>query len=222
MKKSVISSVVLSLLLAACGSAKDASKSNFEKAINAHLAKQCVTLRPGGYLSLGKSYPVEVALEKSNKVLSQEQMDKINLQNTRPYDALVKAGLLTVKDGSTKPSGWAALGSTGENVPAKIYSLTDAGRKALVDPSGNGTNLCAGHYKVGEIVRFTEPSNAMGHTISQVSYTFSPVDVPGWAKSDDMKKAFDGLSRDLTDNQKGQAMLVLANDGWVEASDFAQ
>nr|EII20820.1 hypothetical protein EC90111_3127 [Escherichia coli 9.0111] len=35
-----------SLLLAGCDSAKDANKSNFEKAINTKLEKECITISP--------------------------------------------------------------------------------------------------------------------------------------------------------------------------------
>ena len=39
-----------SLLLAGCDSAKDANKSNFEKAINTKLEKECITISPLGLM----------------------------------------------------------------------------------------------------------------------------------------------------------------------------
>ncbi|WP_175816943.1 hypothetical protein [Burkholderia diffusa] len=38
-----------------------------------------------------------------------------------------------------------------------------------------------GELDLLNLVRFTEPSNAMVSTVSEVAYTFSPVDVADWA-----------------------------------------
>ncbi|WP_186080572.1 hypothetical protein [Burkholderia gladioli] len=219
MKKSALSSLALAVLLTACSSSKDANNSNFEKAINTHLAKTCVSIKPGGFM-VGNTYPIAIALESPNSYRSQQQTDKLNADNTRPLEVLVKAGLLSVKDGTTKPS-WTFV-ATPKEVPAKIYNLTDDGKKALANPDGKGTDLCAGRYKVDEVVRFTQPSNAMGSTMSEVSYTFSTVDVPAWAKSDEVRQVYTGLASQLADHQKGRTMLVLASDGWIEASDFGK
>lgn len=219
MKKTALSSLVLATLLCACSSSKDANEANFEKAINAHLAKTCATIKPGGFMA-GNAYPITVALELPNNYRSQAATDKVNTDNTRQLEVLVKAGLFSVKDGTTKPS-W-SFGATPKEVPAKIYSLTDEGKKALANPSGKGTELCAGHYKVDKIIRFTQPSNAMGSTMSEVSYTFVPVDVPAWAKSDEVRQVYTGLSLMLGGTQSGRSVLILANDGWIEASDFGK
>lgn len=62
----------------------------------------------------------------------------------------------------------------------------------------------------------------MGSTMSEVLYTFSTVDVPGWAKSDEVRQVYTGLASQLTDHQQGRTVLALANDGWIEASDFGK
>ncbi|WP_156773856.1 hypothetical protein [Paraburkholderia tropica] len=205
------------MILAACGASKDANNSNFEKAVNTHLAKSCVVVMPGGFMD-GHTYPVAIAMQVPNAFRSAQQASQQNAQATRSYDALVKAGLLSVREGTTKEPQ--LFGNGPKDVPAKIYDLTDAGKKALADPGGKDKSLCAGHYKVDEVVRFTEPANAMGSTISEVSYTFSAVDVPDWAKSADVQQVFTDLGPRLADHQKGRTTLVLASDGWIDANDF--
>lgn len=219
MRKTTFSTLAVAVLLSACGSSKEANNSNFEKAINAHFAKTCVVVRPGGFMG-GNAYPITVSLQTPNSFTKPEQTAKQNANATRPYEVLVKAGLLTATDGTTKDTQ--LFGNGPKEVPAKIYVLTDAGKKALADPNGKGTGLCAGRYKVDKVVRFTEPSNAMGSTMSEVSYSFSAVDVPDWAKSADVQQVYTSLASQLADQQKGRTMLVLASDGWIEASDFAK
>ncbi|MEY2343462.1 hypothetical protein I3679_000580 [Proteus mirabilis] len=86
-----------SLLLAGCDSSKDANKSNFEKAINTKLENECITINPLGMLD-SKPYPVQLSVAQTNRYTSQERADEINARQFSTFDALVKAGLLTVKD----------------------------------------------------------------------------------------------------------------------------
>ncbi|MFM0124220.1 MULTISPECIES: hypothetical protein [Paraburkholderia] len=204
------------LALAACGSPKDANNGNFEKALNAHFARECIPVQPF-VMAENRRYPLVVALQPKPTIASLEAgVEQANASATRPLDVLVHAGLLSVSEGTAKKRGW--LG--GEYVaPTKTYSLTDAGKKALV--SEDELTLCAGHYKVDEVARFSEPSNALGHTISEVSFTFSPTDVPSWAKDDGVQKAY-GLNARLADHAKGTRTLVLASDGWIDSADFSK
>jgi hypothetical protein len=220
MKKYALSSVMVAVMLTGCGSSKDATNSNFENAINTHLAKTCVTVVPGGFMD-GNTWPVSIALQTPNNFRSPQQADRQNTEATRSYDVLVKIGLLTVRDGTTKEQPMFGFGGP-KDVPAKVYDLTADGKKALADRGGTGKALCAGHYKVDSVVRFTEPANAMGSTISQVTYTFSAVDVPDWAKSTEVRQVYTGLAPRLADHQTGQTTLVLASDGWIDASDFGK
>ncbi|MGF6637183.1 hypothetical protein [Paraburkholderia sp. MM6662-R1] len=203
--------------LAACGSAKDANNGNFEKALNAHFARECIPVQPFVMAENNRQYPLVVALQPKPTIASLEVgVEQNNASATRPLDVLVHAGLLSVSDGTAKKRGW--LG--GEyTAPTKTYSLTDAGKKALVSP--DELTMCAGHYKVDEVARFSEPSNALGHTISEVSFTFSPVDVPAWAKDDGVRKVY-GLNARMADHAKGTRTLVLASDGWIDSADFSK
>lgn len=212
-------------LLTACGSAKDANKSNFTKAIDTHFAKHCIVINPGNRMgNSSDAYPATIAVTMPSQFLSADRAKQQNDMMTGTYEALVKAGLLTVSDGHAKPTmSWTISGSTTQQVPAKVYALTAAGKQALADQKGmKGTGFCAGHDQVDDIVRFTPPSSAMGATMSTVIYTFSPTDVPTWAKSNAVVKAFPDLAQQLTRQQKGHIDLVLANDGWIVDSDFNQ
>ncbi|KXU84344.1 hypothetical protein CR51_42170 [Caballeronia megalochromosomata] len=216
MKRKLIASTVFACFLAACGSSKEASNSNFEKAIDKHFAKQCITVTPAAVSADGNKYPIAVGLETKASWQQQVQVDEHNAQRTQYFDALVDAGDLSVSNGTKQVKSW--LGNRESTVPAKIYSLTDAGKKTLASP--DGLAFCVGHYKVDDITRFSEPSNALGHTISEVAFTASPVDVPDWTKNDKVAKAFN-LDQALAGHIKANRTMVLASDGWIDSADFS-
>ena len=203
-------------MLAACGSPKDANNSNFEKALDAHFAKNCITVQPMVLSADQNAYPMTVSLEPKD-AFAQARVDQLNAMRTQPLDPLVAAGVLSVSDGTKKVKP--LFGNNEITVPTKVYAVTDAGKKALVSPDSSA--MCVGHYKVDEVARFTEPNNALGQTISQVSFTVSPVDVPDWAKGDEVRKAY-GLDNKLAQHAKATRTLVLASDGWIDSSDFAK
>lgn len=169
-----------------------ASKGHFTKAIDAQLAKQCIAIDLGTLTP----FPISIA---NNDV------------NFARYNVLAKAGLLTAVDSWVKPSQYSEIMAGTQTVPGKTYSLTDEGRQALRDP--RTTIFCAGHYKVDDVVDFTVPGNAMGETISQVTFTYSPSDVPAWVNTG-VQAAFPSLAKELAPKQQGEATMVLKNDGW--------
>ena len=191
--------------LAACGSAKDASKSNFAKAINERLEKNCTELRFNFLAQMAAKtetggYPVDVATREGRPAEE---------QRSAPFDVLEKVGLLQSKPKQVQDG----FGPMQAMVPGKEYVLTDAGKKALKDPSK--LPFCVGHRQVDEVVQFTEPSNAMGQTVSETVYTSSLVDVPAWANDDAVKAAFPELTQELQPKKQARAVLVLMNDGWT-------
>lgn len=201
--------VAATMLLAACSSSTSASKSNFAKAINARLEKSCVSLDPGYVPSDDVSYPVKIAL---SQLSDKAQADQQNAKMLAPFNALVKAGLLTVAD--TEVSSM-LMGD--KPTPGKVYSLTEEGKNALDRSIMVGRSFCAGHYKVDEIVNYTVPGKGMGGiTGSEVNFTYVPADVPSWATSDAIKSAFPDFYQTVTSAQpkKGHIDLVLMSDGW--------
>lgn len=209
---------VTALLLAGCGSSTSASKSNFAKAINTALAKNCVTANPSANLSMAitdQQYPVGVQEQKATSGMfggtTQAQADKQNAANFGPFDALVKSGLLTVTTGEVKDAIFH------KSVPGRTYTLTTAGEKALRDK--NGLAFCAGHWQVKEVTNFTEPGKAMdGATRSTVQFTYAAADVPSWTAAA-ISAGFPYLKQTLDAPGKGRADLVLTNNGWEAQID---
>jgi hypothetical protein len=219
MKVRVIAAVAVCVaLLSACGSKKEASESNFSEVINSHFSHSCLQLDPSNMFG-PHSYPASVAMIQPGMLFTKKAADDQNARVTAPFNALVSAGLLTVQDAPVP----AQFGPAGSKVPGKTYTLTDAGEKALADQQNKkGTAFCAGHFKVQSIVRFTPPADAVGHTISEVVYTYKAVDVPAWAASKDVTAAFPNMAEFQSKDQQGRATLVLANDGWITSDDFSR
>jgi hypothetical protein len=170
-----------------------ANKANFAKVINAHLAKECIGINPGSLAP----FPVSVVASDDRSFAQ--------------YNALTNAGLLSATDTLVQPT-IGGIPLIRAKVPGRTYSLTDEGRRVLEDP-GSAT-FCAGHYKVDEVLDFTVPGNAMGATISEVLYMYSPSDVPTWVSSFDIQSAFPNLAQQLARKQESRITVVLTNNGW--------
>lgn len=202
----VLAPAAAALLLAGCGSSTSASKANFAKAINTALANGCITVNPqqGGTMTATNAFPLSAAFAQPSLMMSAAYAKAMNQRMFAPLHALVKAGILTEKDAQVRFENKMA--------PGRVYSLTSIGKQAR--QSQTGTLLCAGHYKVVEVVDYTVPSSGLGETISEVTYTYSPTGVPAWATSEAVKTAFPYFTKRLAPNQKGRATVVLKNNGW--------
>jgi len=214
----VLIPIAAALLLTGCGSSTSASKSNFAKAINTALAKNCIAVSPHSMSNAlavnGSKYPVTVKETKATGNgflgISEKAAKDANARAFGPFDALVKAGLLTSTSGQIKPR----LGPAG---PGKTYSLTATGKKALKDK--NGTTFCAGHWQVKEITNFTEPGKAIdGATRSTVQFTYAAADVPKWTQAA-IEAGYPNLKQEIGTPGKGRADLVLTNNGWEAQVD---
>lgn len=217
MNRAVLASLPALLLLAACGSPKDANSSNFRRAIDKHLAQTCASISPGN-----RGYPASVEVVQPSPFRSQSITDDMNRRNNAPYAALVKAGLLSVTDGMVTPKPLVSFESSPDRkVPAKIYSLTSRGRAASTTKGYLiGSGFCVAHYKVDEILRFTQPGvTVLGTTTTNVLYTFSPADVSDWARLSEVAAAYPRLAALLANHQQAEITLLLTNKGWIEESD---
>lgn len=214
----VLVPIAAALLLAGCGSSTSASKSNFAKAINTALAKNCIVASPAANLTMavtGHQYPVGVQEQKATSGMfggtTQAQADKQNAATFGPFDALVKAGLLTVTTGEVKDAFFH------KPVPGKTYALTPAGEKALRDKQS--LDFCAGHWQVKEVTNFTEPGKAFtGATMSEVQFTYEAADVPSWVSAA-ADAGFPNLKQTVGTPGKGRADLTLTNNGWEAGID---
>jgi hypothetical protein len=209
----------LLVVLTGCSSPKDASKDNFKNVLNGYYDRNCIMVSPRK-----TEFPVTIELQASNS----EMAKKLNDGDTNQYEALVKVGLLEVKDGSAQVNDFYSFtpGGSKKTVPTKTYSLSPKGKETFTKNTGKGIlssteqGFCAANYQVGEISNFSEPSQSMGYTISNVNYTVSPKNIKEWAKNEAVIQAYPRLAKQLEENKNESAALVLMNDGWVHEREM--
>jgi hypothetical protein len=154
----------------------------------------------------------------SSSVKFPAQADTGNDEQTKGFDALTDAGMLTRTSAEKKRF---LIGSKQVN----DYDLSDKGRSTWTPDSsqpGYG-NFCFGQRTVSSIDGFTPPdTNAAQYT---VNYHYAATSVPDWANSAEMKTAFPRLSADTSGFQTATATLVKSDNGWqvsnVQASGAA-
>lgn len=142
------------------------------------------------------------------------QADASNDQQTKGFDALTDAGLLTRTPQEKKRF---LIGSKQVN----DYDLSDKGRTTwTVDPSQPGYgNFCYGHREVTSIDNFNLGKNANGADNAVVNYHYDLTSVPDWAKSQEMQTAFPNLQSDLAAQKTANTTLVQTNDTWQVATE---
>jgi hypothetical protein len=95
-----------------------------------------------------------------------------------------------------------------KSIHVVVYSLTSAGERA-------GGRFCYGHREVTSIDNFTPPTKAANGILeSHVTYRYKMMDVPVWAKTDEMLKAFPEMARALSGDSTGEINLQNAGVGW--------
>jgi hypothetical protein len=135
------------------------------------------------------------------------QADANNEDQTKGFDALTDAGMLTRTPAEKKRF---LIGSKQVN----DYDLSDKGRSTwTADPSQPGYgNFCFGHRQVTSIDNFTPPdSDATQYT---VNYHDAVTSVPDWANSAEMKTAFPKIAAATSGQQTATATLVKSSNGW--------
>lgn len=194
---------VAALVLAGCGSSKEANKSNFKAAIQAYLNS-----KPGACVALPQ--------EQTPFKIEKNGFDRAALNRA---DALVEVGLLTRRDADVPPYAGAT-----RLVPGFEYDLSAQGKKHLVKEAagsiGKWDGFCAGKYKVVEVTNFSEPGDAFGLKVSQVNYRYKVEGPASWAGTPAIRSAYPHLARDLGDDPSDKAVLVATNDGWMHERLF--
>jgi len=135
------------------------------------------------------------------------QADTSNDEQTKGYDALTDAGLLTRKAAEKKRF---LIGSKQVN----DYDLSDQGRSTWTADStqpGYG-NFCYGHPEVTSIDGFTPADD--NQTRYSVTYHYGASSLPTWANSAEMKTAYPKLASETSGQQIATASLTKSNDGW--------
>jgi hypothetical protein len=113
--------------------------------------------------------------------------------NLKPLDALEAAGLLrSLED---------------RDIHVKRFEQTTFGKR--VSPA-----FCYGHRVVTSIDGSTPAPPQDGMKAIQVSYHYKMMDVPGWADSDQIRKAFPNFAKATSSDAQAQATVVLTQVGW--------
>lgn len=199
---SVLSCAAL-LALPGCGDKKEASKGNFQSAIQAYM-----DTTPGACVALpAKEAPF--SLEKDGGFF-RDRLAKAA--------ALVEAGLLSARDTEITVPGSA------RKVAGTEYSLTEEGKKFLAKEGGGNIGrfdaFCAGKYKVTEVLNFTDPAETFGMKISQANYRYSVDGAPKWAALPSIRAAFPEFAKDFQSEAANKAVLVSTSDGWMHERLF--
>lgn len=135
------------------------------------------------------------------------QADTSNDEQTKSFDALTDAGMLTRTSAEKKRF---LIGSKQVN----DYDISDKGRSVwTADASQPGYgNFCFGQREVTSIDGFTPPdTNAAQYA---VNYHYGVTGVPDWANSAEMKTAFPSLAAETSAQQTATATLVKSDKGW--------
>jgi hypothetical protein len=188
MQKTLVLALACVVILGAGCKKNTVDKGAFKSALNNYLSskKECVWNAP-------VKFPA--------------QADASNDEQTKGFDALTDAGLLTRKAVEKKRF---LIGSK----QANDYDLSDKGRSVwTADTSQPGYgNFCYGHDEVTSIDNYSpEADNATQYT---VAYQYQLTGVPDWANSAEMKTAFPRLNA-AGAPQAATATLVKSNDGWL-------
>jgi hypothetical protein len=135
------------------------------------------------------------------------QADTKNDEQTKGFDALTDAGMLTRASAEKKRF---LVGSKQVN----NYDLSDQGRaKWTADASQPGYgNFCYGHAEVTSIDNYTPATDDA--TQYTVTYRYETNSLPAWVNTAEMKTAFPKLN-DATAPQAGTANLTKSSDGWM-------
>lgn len=136
-----------------------------------------------------------------------QQADASNDEQTRTFDALTDAGLLTRTPQEKKRF---LVGSKQVN----DYDLSAQGRTSwTADASQPGYgNFCFGRPQVGSIDGYTPTDDTQ--TQYKVTYHVQAASTPAWVNSAEVKTAFPKVAAETSGQQVASASLVKTANGW--------
>lgn len=135
------------------------------------------------------------------------QADTNNDDQTRGYDALVDAGLLTRASAEKKRF---LVGSKQVN----NYDISDKGRSSwTADQTQPGYgNFCFGHAEVVSVDSYTPADpDAAQYT---VNYRYGVTGLPDWATTTEMKTAYPKIGSEASGANTASATLTKSSSGW--------
>ena len=77
--------------------------------------------------------------------------------------------------------------------------------------------FCYGTAVVDGVVRFTEPADALGQKVTEVTYAYRVTQVARWAEDTELRRAYPYLEAELASRgspREATITFVQASDGW--------
>jgi hypothetical protein len=164
--------------------------------------------------AINNYYSVHPSCVWQSAVKFPAQADTNNDLQTKGFDALTDAGLLTRTAQEKKRF---LIGSKQVN----DYDVSDKGRSAWTpDQSQPGYgNFCYGHRDVTSIDNVAMATNQNGANTATVNYHYDLTGVPDWAKSQETQSAFPNVQADLAMPKTATATLVQTQDSWQVSAE---
>jgi len=116
-----------------------------------------------------------------------------NAAEIKQFDALTDARLLTR--------------ATETAIHVNRYTITDAGARYA-------PRFCYGHREVKTIVDSTKPTQANGFVETNVTFTYTMMDVPVWAKGTEVQAAYPAMATATTAGGTATHTLAQTMAGW--------
>ncbi len=193
---------LLALLVCAAGcDSKKASTGNFKAALQKHFDKYPACDRD-------MSFPEQFTLGRDGKpddTMGHGRRDKV----------LKDAGLLTVKEGTVVQPGNLFMPRTQEHV--LTYDIAPGHKDEWTTDETNPKHphLCYAKIKIVSVDNYSEPGDMLGHTISEVDFTYELTHLADWAKAKDVQEAMPEIKTKVDAGaQKSKTMLILTHNGW--------
>ncbi|MBU6296604.1 MAG: hypothetical protein KJS68_00050 [Alphaproteobacteria bacterium] len=202
--KRVALSVLLSLMLAACGRSQSASPANIQAALQAYYD------RHPACISLALTLPAEIDVDGFEPMRPQLQ-------------ALTKIGLLVVApvrpaEGQA-PSATPVAQQIRYRIAPRAGKFVHKGRDSFM----GGTDLCFANRKVTKVISIGTPAKVMGRTVSQVRYDVILANIVPWAYNSTILEAFPALKTALSQPSGSRTeTMVLTHQGWQLERDARQ
>ena len=211
----VISALIGTLFLTACGSKLDESDKNFKTAINT-------------YLETNNKFCLGDKIFRQYNVWPQE-IDILNIENPKKgnypasyiaqLNALISADLLSVDTAEVDAkNSWGQ--SLGKTKTVRRYDLTALGKKTYVKQSKTAVytgDFCYANEAVDKIIKWDIPQSFMGEgQYTTVTYRSKVINIADWSKLEAIKIAFPNTSKVIAEagKEEHQKSLKLTSIGW--------
>lgn len=205
------------LCLSSCDNPKSASKNHFAAALNQAYTHQPLCLAVGNGNVVAANQP-----EKNfEKVYFSATPGGFSFGDPlSQFDALAAAGFY---DKGQDTILAATLFGQGRPQNVTVYTITKAGQAASAVAEGPVADMrhrqfCYGMLKVKKIIDYTEPTAAMGSTVSEVRHTTEVQNRAKWSEAPAVLSAFPEIPTSV-DEHTQTATLVLTNEGWRDSRD---